>query len=781
MSSGLWSASRDAQGWRGQLARGTRSLARGTRRGLALLAAGATAVLLAACNNSPYPAGSAKDNTLYLSFDERSPRYLDPTASYTSPESVYTYQIMEPPYGYHYLKRPYELIPRAAARVIKPYYLNAAGQRLPDDAPVEQIAQSVYDVPIRPGTKYAPSPAFAKDEQGHYRYHHLTAKDLGDKRSPWQFAHQGTRELEAEDFVYAIKRQATTRVEAPIFGLFSEHVIGLKAYGELIRAENAKLLQGLPESSPDKPFLDFRRWPLEGAEAVDKHTLRIRIKGKYPQWSYWLSTTFLAPVPWEVDLFYAQPGMAEHGLSWNQWPVGTGPYMMTEYQQDRRHVMSRNPNYRKDDLYPCEGMPDDGPAGRLADCGKPMPFIDKIVATLVKERVPRKELFKQGYLDVPDLERGDWGVEFYADASDSREVEDFFKQRGFAFPRSTDPNNWYLGFNMLDPVIGKGKTAEDEARHRKLRQALSIAIDWEEGYGRIFKNRGGVTAFGPVPPGVFGSREAQRGFFNPVTHKIVDGQVQRRSLDDAKQLMAEAGYPDGRDAKTGQPLVLNYDFMRTVTPEVKAENDWLVKQFAKLGIQLDVRATDYNQFQEKVRQGKHQVFWWGWFADYPDAENFLFLLYGPNSKSLHEGENSANYENLEYDRLFKQVQVLDDGPEKQKVIDRMVEIVQQDAPWAFGYWAWTGQAYQSWVHNGKPSIVIRDPVRYYRIDPARRAALQSEWNHPVWWPLLVLVVGGVAIVWMTRRSFQARETATARGTAAPTDPVTTSTAPRGAD
>ena len=780
MSSGLWNASlHAAEGWRAAWARFVAIRRLGGAGAMA--AAVCAASLLAACNNSPYPAGAAKDNTLYLSFDERSPRYLDPTASYTAPESVYTYQITEPLYGYHYLKRPYTLIPRVAAAVVKPYYLDAQGRRLPEDAPADQIAQSVYDVPIRPGVLYAPSPAFAKDAQGHYRYHHLTAKELGDKRSPWQFEHQGTRELEAADFVYALKRHATTRIEAPIFGLFSEHVLGLKAYGALIREENAKLLKGLPESTPDKPFLDFRKWPLEGAEAVDKHLLRVRIKGKYPQWSYWMSTTFMAPIPWEADLFYAQPGMAEHGLSWNQWPVGTGPYMMTTYEQDRRHVMSRNPNYRKDDFYPCEGMPDDGPAGRLADCGKPMPFIDKIVATLIKERVPRKEMFKQGYLDLPDLERGDWGVEFYADASDSAETDAFFRQRGFAFPRSTDPNNWYLGFNMLDPVIGKGRTPEEEERHRKLRQALSIAIDWEEGYGRIFKNRGGVTAYGPVPPGVFGSREAQPGFFNPVTHRLVNGKVERRPLEDAKQLLTEAGYPDGRDAKTGQPLVLNYDFMRTVTPEVKAENDWLVKQFAKLGVQLDVRATDYNQFQEKVRQGKHQVFWWGWFADYPDAENFLFLLYGPNSKSLHEGENSANYESAEFDRLFKQVQVLDDGPQKQQVIDRMVQIAQQDAPWAFGYWAWTGQAYQHWVYNGKPSIVIRDPVRYYRIDPQERAQRQGEWNRPVWWPLLVLVVGFAAIVWMTRRSFRKRETATARGTAAPLAANDALSAARGAD
>src|ERR1022692_3395722 len=111
---------------------------------------------LLACNNSPYPEGAAATNTLFYSFDERSPRYLDPTASYSNPESAYTYQIYEPLYGYHYLDRPYKLIPKAAAEVAKPYYLDKAGQRLPADAPAEQIAQSVYDIPIKHGVMYAP-------------------------------------------------------------------------------------------------------------------------------------------------------------------------------------------------------------------------------------------------------------------------------------------------------------------------------------------------------------------------------------------------------------------------------------------------------------------------------------------------------------------------------------------------------------------------------------------------------------------------------------------------
>ena len=70
----------------------------------------------------------------------------------------------------------------------------------------------------------------------------------------------------------------------PIFGVFSEYVVGLKEYGELIKREDAKLREGLDPSSLDKPFLDFRRWPLAGATAPEKHLLRIRLHGKYPQW-----------------------------------------------------------------------------------------------------------------------------------------------------------------------------------------------------------------------------------------------------------------------------------------------------------------------------------------------------------------------------------------------------------------------------------------------------------------------------------------------------------------
>jgi ABC-type transport system substrate-binding protein len=415
--------------------------------------------------------------------------------------------------------------------------------------------------------------------------------------------------------------------------------------------------------------------------------------------------------------------------------------------------MVRNPNYRGEP-FPCEGMPGDKEKGLLDDCGKKTPFIDTIVSVVEREGVSQKAKFRQGYYDIEVFERVDTGMDYLVDMQDSEEVRAEYQDKGFRLDKFVDITSWLIGFNMLDPVIGQGDTPEQQQRNRRLRQAISIAIDWEE-FSKIFPKKSGETAMNPLPGGL-----------NPVTHRIVDGQIVRRPIADARQLMAEAGYPDGRDAKTGRPLVINYDYYALPTPERKAEIDWVVKQFAKLGIQLEVRATDNNQFQDKVRKGKHQVYWLGWLADYPDAENFLFLLYGPNGKTRSDGENTSNYENAEYDALFAKLKLMDDGPEKQKVIDRMSEIVQQDAPWSFGYFPYSSAAVQGWLHNARPTVLIRDPGRYMRMDTAVRAAKVAEWNRPVWWPLVLVVLALAALVWFALRSFRLRERSTARGAAA---------------
>jgi len=712
---------------------------------------------LAGCSevsNNPHPIGSEASNTLFVPFTKRSPKHLDPTASYANDETPYTYQVYEPPYAYHYLKRPYELIGRSAQSVVTPRYLDKAGQVLPDDAPGEQIAETVFELKIKPGIMFAPHPAFAKDAQGHYRYHQLKREDLAGKYQIPDFEQTGTRELVADDFVYGIRRLATTRIKSPSFSTMADYIVGLKEYGEKIVLLDKKLRAGLSPTDRDLPFLDFRAHAFEGATAVDKHTLRIRVKGKYPQFKYWLAMTFLAPMPWEAEKFYSQPGMAEKNLSLNYWPVGTGPFMVTEFTENRRHVLERNPNFRGEP-YPCEGAPGDRELGYLADCGKMIPFVDRVVFDIEKEAVPLQAKFMQGYYDSPAIERLDYGTGYIVAMGDDKAKEKEFKEKAIKLPTTVEANNWYIGFNWLDPVVGKGKTPEQAERNRKLRQALAIAIEWEE-HIAIFERGQGVAAHGPVPPSLFGHRPDGPAAFNPVVFNMgADGKPVRKPIAEAKKLLAEAGYPDGRDAKTGQPLVLNFDY-QNAGAGTKPLLDWYTKQFAKIGLQLEIRATDFNRFQDKMNKGTIQIFFAGWLADYPDAENFLFMLYGPNSKALTNGngENGANYSSPEFDKLFERMKFLEDGPEKQQVIDQMIEITQKDAVWSFGYFPTSAAAYHQWISNGKPTQIIRNHIGYLRLDPALRSKKIAEWNQPVWWPmplLLLLLVLAVLPAWAAWR------------------------------
>ena len=165
-----------------------------------LISIGLIAACSAGCDrvtNSPHAPGAEQTNTFFTAFEERSPRYLDPTASYAIDETPFTYSVYEPLYRFHYLKRPYEIVPRIAEDVAVPHYLDKAGNKLPADARGEDIGEAIYDIKIKRGVRYAPHPAFTRDANGKYRYHALTATESADKRTPFDFADLGTRELTA--------------------------------------------------------------------------------------------------------------------------------------------------------------------------------------------------------------------------------------------------------------------------------------------------------------------------------------------------------------------------------------------------------------------------------------------------------------------------------------------------------------------------------------------------------------------------------------------------------
>lgn len=677
--------------------------------------------------NSPYPGSDAKASVVYSAFSER-PKHLDPARSYSSNEVEFTGQIYEPPLQYHFLKRPYELIPLTAESVPKPRYFDAAGKALPDDAPASAIAESVYEIRIRPGIQYQPHPAFARDAAGAYRYHALVAADIAGKTQIRDFEFSGTRELVAADYVYQIKRLANPRLGSPIFGLMSEHIVGLKALGEA--------LEKAARASPDAS-LNLDEFPLAGAEVVDRYTYRVHIKGKYPQFIYWLAMPFFAPIPWEAEVFYAQPGMAEKNLTLDWQPVGTGPFYLAENNPNRRMVLKKNPHYHGE-AYPAEGSEADREGGLLADAGKPLPLVDEAVFSLEKETIPYWSKFLQGYYDSSGISSDSFDQAVQFSSGGDPQLTDSMREKDIHLITAVAASLWYVGFNMLDPVVG-GLGVD----RQKLRQALSIAFDYDE-FISIFLNGRGIPAQGPIPPGLFGYVEGEAGL-NPYVYEARNGTVQRRSIEVARQLLAEAGYPNGRNAKTGEPLVLYFDTMAS-GPDAKSRLDWMKKQLDKLNVQLVVRGTDYNRFQDKIRKGNAQLFEWGWNADYPDPENFFFLLYGPHKKVGSGGENAANYDNPEFNRLFERMKDMDNGPERQQVIDAMLEIVRRDAPWIFAYYPKSFGLRHGWVHNVKPNLMANNTLKYRRIDPALREARRDEWNRPVLWPIALLIAALVAVI-----------------------------------
>ncbi len=693
-----------------------------------LLLGGMMPSLLLAGWNNPYASAGAEQSVLYSSFSGR-PKHLDPARSYSANEYTFIGQIYEPPLQYHYLKRPYQLQPLGAVTMPVVTYLDGDGKPLPVEVESGQIAYSVYEITIRDDIRYQPHPAFVTQSEESLQH----ASQLSD------FPRQGSRSLLADDYIYQIKRLAHPALHSPIFGLMTEHIVGLKALrGQLKQAQQAE-----PEQ-----WLDLRNYPLEGVERVDDYTYRIKIHGKYPQFLYWLAMPFFAPMPWEVEQLYAHPRLREKNITLDWYPVGTGPFMLTMNNPNRKMVLERNPNYHHEP-YPAEGEAEDVEQGLLADAGKPLPFLDRIEFSLEKETIPYWNKFLQGYYDASGISSDSFDQAVQVNSGGEAVLTDEMADRGMWLQTSVSASIFYMGFNWVDPVVGG-----DSERARKLRQAISIAVDYEE-YISIFANGRGVAAQGPLPAGIFGHQPGEAGV-NPVVYQWQQGEAVRRPLQEARQLLREAGYPEGRDAETGKPLTLYLDVTAS-GPDDKARMDWYRKQFEKIDLQLVIRNTDYNRFQDKMLNGSAQIFMWGWNADYPDPENFLFLLYGPNAKMGKNGENAANYQSAEFDALFEQMKNMENGPKRQQIIDQMVSIVRRDAPWIWGFHPKNFGLYHRWYRNTKPNLMANNTLKYVRVEPELREQMRVQWNRPLLWPLWVGVGGMLLLVVPAWRGIRRKE------------------------
>ena len=480
------------------------------------------------------------------------------------------------------------------------------------------------------------------------------------------------RELVAEDFVYSIKRIADIKNASSGYWAFNGRLVGLDEF----RSSTA----GTEPTDYDAP--------VEGLRALDDRTLQIQLTGPYPQLLWILAMHYSFAVPREAVEMY--------GDDFVNHPVGTGPFCLSKWTRNYRIEFIRNPKWVETgrvELYPSEGTEKDRELGLLNDAGKPVPFLDRIVQYVVDDPATQWMMFLSGHFSFSGISRDNWDVVIKEDSG----LDEKLAEQKIRLLASPTLDLYYIGFNMDDPVVGKNK---------KLRQALSCAFNSAE-WVRL-SNGQGLAIYGPVPVPLVGSRAAPGAYaFN---------------LEKARRLLVEAGYPDGIDPKTGRRLELRLDSSEGGSPGGRQSNELICSFMDMIGVKLTMNYSNRPLFFKRVQAGETQMFRLSWIADYPDAQNFLQVFYGPNAHA----SNRAAYINPEYDRMYEMFCVLPPSPERNRLCERMINLIMEDCPWIFMHQPLDFVVTRHWLKNYNLHAFPYSMSKYYRVDQLEWTACRSE-------------------------------------------------------
>ncbi|MGO9244151.1 MAG: ABC transporter substrate-binding protein [Verrucomicrobiia bacterium] len=478
------------------------------------------------------------------------------------------------------------------------------------------------------------------------------------------------REVVAADFVYSFKRVLDPHLESQGDWIFAGHVLGADDWVKTIGATTGPV--------------DYST-PLPGFQATDKYTLQIRLAKPYPQLLYVLTMCYAFVVPHEAVEFY--------GDQFRRHPVGTGPFRLKNWRPNYRIEFERNPTF-SGQTYPDTGEPSDRAAGLLDDAGKPLPLADRIVEYDIREFYTSWQMFLGGRIIDSGINKDYFEKAISPDLSLSPDLA----KRGIRLYKVPDLGTDYIGFNMLDSVVGVSTDPVINERHRKLRQAFASAINVQTYVEVIFNNRY-MPANSFIPPGVAGHTD------KPYAYEY--------NLERAKQLMAEAGYPDGHDER-GNALRLTMILPGSGSTDARQEADFFEEALRAIGVDLNVQQLSFAEYIRREHDGETQVFWGGWVIDYPDAQNFLQLFYGPNKCP---GINSCNYHNPQFDRSYERILTMADSPERTALYEQMADMTTTDCVWALLDYRLDYGLFQPWFQNYKPHGFPYPNAKFYKVLP----------------------------------------------------------------
>lgn len=518
---------------------------------------------------------------------------------------------------YHYLKRPYTLVPNLA-----------------ESLPAVSNNGLTYTFKIRKGVLFHDDAAFE-----------------GGKG----------RELTAADFVYSVKRLADPK---------------LQALGWWVLKGRIKGLDDWRKKHTTSKVVDYNE-AIEGVKALDKYTLQFNLSKSYPQFLYALAMPFTYVV--------AKEAVDKYGKEFLNHPIGTGPFILPVFTQSNKIVYKKNTKYRKA-FYPKTASEDYNTPGYLADAGKQIPLVEEIRVNIMKESQPRWLSFGKGKLDLISIPKDN----FEAAITPDKGLTDGLAKKGVSLLKVTSLDVTYTAFNHDVKLF----------ENVKLRRALSMAYDPNKS-NKLFFNDLAVPAKSVVPPGIAGHI---KNYSNPYMGPNVEG---------AKKMLAEAGYPNG----LGLPEI-TYDCTASTTG--RQQGEFFKKQMAQIGVKIKVVTNPWPQFQSKIQKRQIQLYGIAWGADYPDAENFLQLLYGPNKSP---GANGSGYKNPEFDQLFKSSSTMQDSPERTALYEKMYRIAAEEVPWIYGVHRQNFILHNGWIRNYVPSDFDWGNAKYLNIDLNKKKEL----------------------------------------------------------
>ena len=547
---------------------------------------------------------------------------------------------------YKYLKRPFELEPllltEMPVETVTPDDIRKTAFDLTETARLEQ--RTKYEAALKAATEngeHPPAEPTPISDPDPITWKFTLRDDIYFHDSSC-FSQGKGRKMVSDDVFYSWKRISDSSIGSKSWWLMRDSVVGFDEYrGQQLEAVAAQ---------PGVVF-DYHA-PVAGFQVINDREFTVTLKRP--------STRFL----WVLAMF--QTGVVPHegietfGSRFGIRPIGSGPYRLNEgdWQFGLQMILRRNPNYREE-FFPTEHMPEDTALDLHEAAGRRLPFLDTIYISFFEQDQPMWLHFRAkdfDYAQVPNENMPQVFSKRFIDGKKTVVLKPVWRKDGIRYEPVPLLDFIFMGFNMDDKLLGGlGEKAT------KIRQAMSLALDWKE-RNETFYFGLNVVYDGVIPPLLEGHPENGES----------DASFRGPNIEKARELLAEAGFPNGE----GLPVI---DYFVSQGRNNREQSEMLARQLAAIGIRIKANLVDFPTLMQTVDDRKAAFFSFAWGSDYPDGENNLALFYGPNESP---GSNHFNYQRDEYDRLYEKIVGMQPSAERTGIYNRMQNMVLHDAPYA---------------------------------------------------------------------------------------------------